>query len=138
MIQMYAPSTSDLISELEVSPSNKVSRRDEKPLDPPRVERAVISNSGQWMATVDSRAGDDAHRGDVYLKIWLWDRKGSSWLLNTRIDRPHGLTPITSVNFRPQTDSTSQQLVTTGADGNIKLWRLRHTTKEGKNAEGWS
>ncbi|TCD65669.1 hypothetical protein EIP91_002342 [Steccherinum ochraceum] len=135
MLQTYNPSTSELISELEVTPSNKVSRRDEKQLDPPRVERAVVSESGLWMATVDGRSGDEAYRGEVYLKVWSWDKKGGSWILNTRIDRPHGLKLVTSVAFRPQAEGASQQLVTTGADGAIKVWRLRQVTKEGKKVE---
>lgn len=136
VIQMYAPSIADLISELEVSPSNKVSRRDERQLDPPQVERAVVSESGEWMATVDGRSGDVAHRGEVYLKLWSWDRKGGYWILNTRIDRPHGLKTVTAVTFRPGNDSTGQQLVTTGADGTIKVWRLRPAAKESKVSEG--
>lgn len=136
MIQMYAPTTADLMSELEVSPSNKISRRDEKQLEPPRVERSVVSESGRWMATVDSRSGDDSYRGEVYLKLWAWDRKSSHWTLNTRIDRPHGLHPVTSVAFRPATGDNNEQLVTTGSDGAIKFWRLRQTRKEGKLAEG--
>ena len=48
-----------LVAELEVSPSNRVSRRDEKALQPSVVERVVVSPSGEWMATVDVREGDD-------------------------------------------------------------------------------
>ncbi|KAH8099362.1 WD40 repeat-like protein [Cristinia sonorae] len=135
MIQMYSPTIADLISELEVSPSNKISRRDDKQLDPPRVERAVVSENGKWMATVDSRAGDEAHRGEVYLKLWSWEKKGGYWTLNTRIDRPHGLKNVTAVTFRPPSEVSSLQLATTGADGAIKIWRLRQVSKEGKNTE---
>ncbi|KAI0079626.1 WD40 repeat-like protein [Panus rudis PR-1116 ss-1] len=136
-LQLYAPSSYKLLHELEVCPSNRISRRDEKPLEPSRVERVVVSDTGAWMATVDSREGDDTVRGEVYLKIWFWT--GRFWVLNTRIDRPHGLKKVTSVVFRPRAqDGAAMQLVTTGDDGNIKLWRLRSSkTKMGKTEEFW-
>lgn len=88
------------------------------------------------MATVDARSGDNGYKGEVYLKMWAWDRKSSYWTLNTRIDRPHGLHSVTSVAFRPATGENGEKLVTTGSDGAIKLWRLRQTRKDGKMAEG--
>ena len=65
--------TSKLLSELEVSPSNRISRRDEKALEPCRVEVSAVSDSGDWMATLDTREGEDSFRGEVYLKMWSWD-----------------------------------------------------------------
>ncbi|OBZ79932.1 WD repeat-containing protein 75 [Grifola frondosa] len=138
-LQTFAPSTSKLVSELEVSPSNRVSRRDEKPLEPSRIERVVVCDSGEWMATIDSREADEAFRGEVYMKIWWWDRKAGFWILNTRIDRPHGLRKVTGVAFRPKTrDQDSLFLVTTGEDGNVKAWRIRSTkTKSGDVEDFW-
>jgi NET1-associated nuclear protein 1 (U3 small nucleolar RNA-associated protein 17) len=82
------------------------------------VEQMTISQSGLWMATVDRREGGTGFRGEVYLKIWQWD--GSDWILNTRIDEPHGYFKVSHVSFSP--DST--YLVTTGEDLNIKTWTL--------------
>ncbi|KAI0830514.1 WD40 repeat-like protein [Trametes gibbosa] len=125
-LQTFSPSTSKLLSELEVSPSNRISRRDEKPLQPSRVERAVLSDSGDWMATIDSREADDSFRAEVYMKIWQWDRKAGFWILNTRIDRPHGLTKVSGVAFRPRARTQDDLLLaTTGDDGHIKTWRIR-------------
>lgn len=120
-LQIYSPSSSKLISELEVSPSNRVSRRDEKSLEPSRVNQAIISASGDWMATVDIRDGDETFRGEVYLKFWRWDSKSEHWELNTRVDRPHGAHNVTYMAFSPR----SNYLVTTGADGLIKTWRTQ-------------
>jgi NET1-associated nuclear protein 1 (U3 small nucleolar RNA-associated protein 17) len=120
-LQTYSPSSSKLISELEISPSNRVSRREDKPIEPAFVQSAVISPSGEWMASLDVRKGDDAFRGEVYLKIWMWDRSTGNWGLNTRIDQPHGLNAVTHTAFSP--DSTN--LVTTGNDGQTKIWRVR-------------
>ncbi|KAL1739499.1 WD40-repeat-containing domain protein [Schizophyllum fasciatum] len=138
-LQVYSPSASQLVSELEVSPSNRVSRRDDVPLEPARVEKAVVSLSGDWMATVDSRAGDDTVRGEVYLKMWAWDRKSSSWALNTRIDRPHGQGRVIDVRFSPSINLEQPlQLVTTGEDGFIKLWRVRSVKgKDGSREDYW-
>lgn len=89
------------------------------------------------MATIDSRDGDDIFRGEIYLKIWRWDRKAGFWILNTRIDRPHGLHSVTSVSFKPTVkDDLSLQLVTTGGDGNVKTWRIRTAKDKEGHSEG--
>ncbi|TFK36968.1 WD40 repeat-like protein [Crucibulum laeve] len=137
-LQIYAPSSSTLVAEIEVSPSNRVSRRDEKAIEPSRVERTVISASGRWMATIDARENDDGFRPEVYLKVWAWDSGTSSWVLNTRIDRPHGLHRVTDMSFSPsKTENQLLHLVTTGADGYVKLWRLRGSKVTGNNQEFW-
>ncbi|KAL7285467.1 hypothetical protein ACG7TL_000564 [Trametes sanguinea] len=135
-LQTFSPSTSKLISELEVSPSNRVSRRDDKPLQPSRVERVVLSDSGDWMATVDCREADESFRAEVYMKIWQWDRKGGFWVLNTRIDRPHGLKNVTGVAFRPCARTRDDLLLaTTGEDGQIRSWRIRSVKTKSEGVE---
>ncbi|EMD41924.1 hypothetical protein CERSUDRAFT_42851 [Gelatoporia subvermispora B] len=138
-LQTFSPSSSRLTHELEVSPSNRVSKRDENPLEPSRVESAVMSEDGQWMATIDSRAADDTFRGEVYLKFWSWEAASGMWTLNTRIDRPHGVERVTSLAFAPgsQTKGTLF-LVSTGGDGHIKTWRIRSVrTKSGDVDDFW-
>ncbi|KAF8913139.1 quinon protein alcohol dehydrogenase-like superfamily [Gymnopilus junonius] len=126
-LQMYSLSNSSIISELEVSPSNRISRRDDKPIIPAIVEKVVVSESGQWMATVDAREGDSAFRSEVYLKIWFWDTRQDNWVLNTRIDRPHGNDKVVDICFNPSVmDPKTAYLITTGGDGRIKLWKLAH------------
>ncbi|TFY70555.1 hypothetical protein EVG20_g2453 [Dentipellis fragilis] len=136
-LQTYSPSASKLLAELEVSPSNRVSRRDEKALEPSRVERTVVSSSGEWMATIDSRAGDESFRGEVYLKFWQWDKASGFWLLNTRVDQPHGPNKVTDIAFNPAS-TDSLLLVTTGEDGNIKSWGMRTSkTRNGMSEVFW-
>ncbi|KAI0031417.1 WD40-repeat-containing domain protein [Vararia minispora EC-137] len=130
-LQTYSLSKSKLIAELEIAPSNRVSRREEKVLEPSRVVCAIVSHSGEWMATVDTRAGDDSFRGEAYLKMWRWEEASSSWVLNTRVNRPHGLTKITSISFSPEPIGL---LVTTGQDGSIKMWRLRSIQSKKKDS----
>ncbi|KAJ7110056.1 WD40 repeat-like protein [Mycena epipterygia] len=137
-LQIYSPISSTLISELEVSPSNRVSRRDEKPIDPCRIERVTISPAGDWLATIDNREGDESSHGESYLKIWWWDRKAGFWILNTRVDRPHGLDKVTDAAFSPASAGQPVFLVTTGADSNIKTWRIRTAKdKSGPTEEFW-
>ncbi|KAJ7293732.1 WD40 repeat-like protein [Mycena rebaudengoi] len=137
-LQIYSPASSTLISELEVSPSNRVSRRDEKPLEPCRVERTTISSSGDWMATIDTREGEEDAHGESYLKIWSWDRKSGLWTLNTRVDRPHGLERVTGVAFSPDSKGHPVYLVTIGADCHVKTWRIRTAkNKTGLSEDFW-
>ncbi|KAG5647763.1 hypothetical protein DXG03_008486 [Asterophora parasitica] len=137
-LQIYSPSSSKLVSELEVSPSNRVSRRDEKPIEPSYVEQVIISPSGEWMASIDVREADDGFRDEIYLKIWWWDQKSGRWTLNTRVDRPHGLKKVTSLTFSPVSEAFAIHLVTTGEDGNVKTWGLRTVkSKAGTTEEFW-
>jgi NET1-associated nuclear protein 1 (U3 small nucleolar RNA-associated protein 17) len=136
-LQVYSPFTSKLIYELEVSPSNKISRRDERPLEPCYIEHTSISSSGDWLASVDCRDRDDGIRGESYLKIWRWDRKIDQWILNTRIDRPHGLQKVTCLAFSPAPrERQSIRLVSTGEDGDVKIWGLRAVKDRSGSTEG--
>jgi NET1-associated nuclear protein 1 (U3 small nucleolar RNA-associated protein 17) len=57
--------------------------------------------------------------------------------LNTRIDRPHRLDRVTSVAFSPGfKDRLTLQLVTTGDDGTVKVWRIRTVTEKNGGVEG--
>jgi NET1-associated nuclear protein 1 (U3 small nucleolar RNA-associated protein 17) len=88
------------------------------------------------MATVDSRIGDEGFRPEVYLKIWWWDRKSDFWILNSRINRPHGLNEITSISFSPTVVREKMLLVTTGEDKQVKTWRLRTNVDRNGEVEG--
>ena len=88
------------------------------------------------MATVDSRIGDEGFRPEVYLKLWWWDRKSGFWILNSRINRPHGLHGITSVSFSPVLAKEKILLVTTGDDKQVKTWRVRTNVDRKGEIEG--
>ncbi|PFH49807.1 hypothetical protein AMATHDRAFT_146767 [Amanita thiersii Skay4041] len=138
-LQIYSPSSSKLLYDLEISPTNRVSRRDEKPIDPPRVEKVAVSPCNRWMATIDAREKDDSFHGETYLKIWEWDHKTGFWILNTRIDRPHGLARVTSLAFSPSPSlSRNVYLASTGDDGAVKIWGIRTVKdKSGQTEEYW-
>ncbi|KAJ8702240.1 NET1-associated nuclear protein 1 [Pleurotus ostreatus] len=136
-LQVYAPFSSELVSEIEISPSNRISRRDETPIEAYRVENTQISASGEWMVTLDCRAGDENFRGDIFLKFWKWHHKPGVWILNTRIDHPHDLGAVTSMAFKSSDSDDPLQLVTTGADSHVKIWRLKSIKTPGEVEESW-
>ncbi|KAG6868876.1 hypothetical protein C0993_008624 [Termitomyces sp. T159_Od127] len=121
-LQLFSPSSEKLVFELEVSPSNRISRRDEKPIEPSFVEQTSLSPSGDWLATIDARYVDDGFRNEIYLKLWRWDVKIGRWTLNTRIDCPHGPHRVTCLTFSP---GLKPLLVTSGEDGAVKTWGLK-------------
>jgi len=125
-----------LIAELEISPSNRVSRPYEKPLEPCRVDQIAISQCGRWLATVDIRDGSDEGFGiEVYLKLWRWYEEENRWDLNTKIDRPHGNHKLHSIAFCPVAQNeTDTLLVSTGGDGNTKTWAMKVQFEKNEDA----
>ncbi|KAJ8084468.1 NET1-associated nuclear protein 1 [Marasmius tenuissimus] len=138
-LQIYSPSHAEVQSEVEISPSNRVSRKDDKPLESSRVRQIAVSPCGQWMASIDSRTGDDDFQDEIHLKLWHWDKKTSTWTLNTRIDRPHGLGSVLDMSFSPRPKGEAESyLVTVGSDGTVKTWRTRpQTSKRSSLEEYW-
>lgn len=127
-----------MIAELEVSPSNRVSRPYEKPLEPCRVDQFAISQCGRWLATVDIRDGSDEGFGlEVYLKLWRWYEAENRWDLNTKIDRPHGNHKLHSIAFCPVAQNeTDTLLVSTGGDGHTKTWAIKVQVEKNEDATG--
>ncbi|CDU24802.1 related to NAN1-U3 snoRNP protein [Sporisorium scitamineum] len=147
-LQFYDPIKDVNTMELEVSPSNRVSRVDEEQIEPTRVERVVFSpfvssktaESGEWMVTFDSRNLSD-FQGEVEvisessLKFWRWNPVNRRYTLNTRIDRPHNGRRLTSITFSP----SSALLVTTASDGKVRSWHLAsRKLKSGKIESYWA
>jgi NET1-associated nuclear protein 1 (U3 small nucleolar RNA-associated protein 17) len=77
-LQFIDPHASSVLFDLEVAPSNRISRRDDKELEPVAVERVAFSPAQDglsvWMATMEGRRGDSAEGGGLVktLKIWQW------------------------------------------------------------------
>lgn len=136
-LQIYSPTSSSLVTEVEVSPSNRVSRPHEKPLEPCRVDQIAISACGRWLATVDLRDGSDEGFGlEVYLKLWGWYESENRWDLNTKVDRPHGNHKVHSISFSPSAQNEmGTLLVSTGGDGNTKTWATKVHTEKNEESE---
>lgn len=145
-IQFIDPIASTVLFDLEVAPSNRVSRRDDKELEPVSVEKVAFSDVqdgvSKWMATTEGRKGDEIEGGGMLknLKIWKWS--GDKYVVNTQSPRPHGISDITTIAFSPipsaasasSTSSTSQAnpyFLTTSIDGTAKIWHVR----QAKNTE---
>lgn len=77
-LQFVDPHSSSVLFDLEVAPSNRVSRRDEKIHESVSVECVAFSDHtegpNRWMATIEGRKGDDAEGGGLVktLKFWRW------------------------------------------------------------------
>jgi NET1-associated nuclear protein 1 (U3 small nucleolar RNA-associated protein 17) len=130
-LQIYSPSTSTLLSELEVSPSNRVSRRDDKPLEVSHVDHVALSSCGLWMATLDTRNGELGYPPEIFLKIWAWSETASEWSLHSRIDQPHGNNHISNIAFGPQSGQNPLYLSSCCEGGTWKIWRLTWKNKIG-------
>ena len=133
-LQFIDPTSSTVLFDLEVNPTNRVSRRDDKELEPVAVEHVAFNDAthgpNRWMATVEGRKGDEVDGGGFVkdLKIWRWthDRYG----ISTQLPRPHAAADVTKVIFSPTTPSTTQPyLLTTSIDGVAKLWHVREAKR---------
>jgi NET1-associated nuclear protein 1 (U3 small nucleolar RNA-associated protein 17) len=135
-LQFYDVQADRLVSQMEVLPSNRVSRPDEVPLEPSRVDRVCFSSSGDWMATIESRG-----MAELALKVWKWDTRSKTYTLNSRIEEPHKGGRVTSMSFSPDLKSNSAAsplLVTTGADHQIRTWRkVEQQVKGARREEFW-
>ncbi|KAL1916581.1 uncharacterized protein VTP21DRAFT_5772 [Calcarisporiella thermophila] len=126
-IQFYNARTDKHVLELEVSPTNRVTRSDNKHITVSHVDHVAFSRSGEWMATVDSR-DDENTKPELYLKFWQFDPDTQSYILNTRADYPHEK-EVTRVVFHPHAKE-SPMCVTVSRDGKFKVWQLqRHSTE---------
>ncbi len=147
-LQFYDPTKDANTAELEVAPSNRVSRVEDEQIEPTRVERVVFSpfvstktaEAGEWMVTFDSRNLSDGEDdveviAESSLKFWRWNPINRRYVLNTRIDRPHNARRITSITFSP----TDALVVTTATDGKVRTWHLAsRKLKSGKNESYWA
>ncbi|KAK4689971.1 NET1-associated nuclear protein 1 (U3 small nucleolar RNA-associated protein 17), partial [Tremellales sp. Uapishka_1] len=142
-LQFIDPLASSVVFDLEVAPSNRVSRRDEKILESVAVEKVAFSGDqdgqSKWMATMEGRSGDDVEGGGFVknLKIWKW--VGERYLVNTQFPRPHAASDISTITFSPLPKSTpspsrgvalpTPYLLTTSIDGTAKIWQVRQAKK---------
>lgn len=144
-IQFLNTVTDDQMMQLEIVPSNRVSRPGKDPLTQSHVEHICFSNDNLWMATVDVKA-----TGETHLRIWQWSQSRNSYMLNTRIDQPHGFdSEILSMSFSPQSYGLARRgprgtlqdaplLVTLGSkQGKCRSWKCTSREVKRKTENYW-
>ncbi|WFD31322.1 NET1-associated nuclear protein 1 [Malassezia sp. CBS 17886] len=132
------------VRDVEIAPSNRVSRPDGEALLPTRVLLVAFSDlmrsgvQAEWMATVDGRdAGMET--SELSLKLWQWDPRRKTYILNTRIDHPHEMA-LTALSFSPRLADDAQTaflLVTAGLDGQMKTWHMASRSIKGGRTESF-
>lgn len=132
-LQFIDPLASSVLFDLEVAPSNRVSKRDDKELSPIAVEHVAFSpprdGRSEWMATVEGRKRDDDEGGGFVqtLKFWRWN--GERYIVNTQYPRPHGSESIASLSFSALGADQEPLALTASLSGTVKIWHPRQTKK---------
>ena len=146
-VQLYSPAHQSSILELEVAPSNRVSRAADKEVDPVRVELAALGtsfNETGWLATAERREADEEEGAAVArtIKVWRWDASLRTYVLTTRLEAPHKA-DVGSLAFSPvpvtlpgAAQPTLLLLSTSAADGVARLWREKRTRFKSGKVEG--
>ena len=118
-LQFIDASSSSVSYDLEVAPSNRVARRDDKEIIPVAVEHIAFTR--HWMATIEGRQGDEAEGGGDVRTLKIWRYEGGQYKINTQLPRPHGSDPVTAMAF-------SEYLLTCSST-EAKLWSVRQAKK---------
>ncbi|WFD42555.1 NET1-associated nuclear protein 1 [Malassezia psittaci] len=140
-LQFVDIATQSHILDVEIVPTNRVSRPEDEALAPPRVQHVAFSlpvqgmTHGEWMATVDGRPGG-SYTSELSLKLWQWNSHSKTYQLNTRIDHPHEK-HVTALSFSPRLGSDGILLATVGDDGQVKTWRVAVRTLRGERTESY-
>lgn len=134
-IQFFSPTLQAHLHELDISPTNRVSRTDERELEPIRVEKVAFApvsrESGRvWMATFDTWQ-DRGYSRESHLKFWIGEPTSNDprrYVLSTRIDQPHGQQTLSGFVFSPSPATGQPKLATCSTDGSVKIWTNRPFT----------
>ncbi|PWN42516.1 WD40 repeat-like protein [Ceraceosorus guamensis] len=149
-LQFYDPINDRHLAEIEITPSNRVSRPDDAPLEPTRVLKVTFSHGAHsdrtpadWMATYEARLLDELET-ERCLKVWKWDHPTGRYGLNTRIADPHAA-GLTALSFSPASPRRARGtkpepiLCTAAKDGQMKTWRpTARKAKGGAAYTSWS
>ncbi|XP_029461844.1 WD repeat-containing protein 75 [Rhinatrema bivittatum] len=100
--------------------------------------KASFSAAGDWLATVEE-GQEKGTELELQLKLWSYDEKIQSFVLNTNINMPHE-DQITSLCFQDidASENATPTLVTASKDGRFKVWLLRDDSDIYRQSTGWS
>ncbi|XP_078460030.1 WD repeat-containing protein 75 [Lampetra planeri] len=121
-LQFYSLGTDELLYDLDIVQQEHIFQRG---LVQTELHKATFDTLGDWLATVEQRAGGLNAEPEIQLKFWAFDVQQQSFVLNTTVAAPHDL-DITAVCFRRQRPGreTESTLVTCSLDGRFKVWTL--------------
>uniref|UniRef100_UPI00398E8318 WD repeat-containing protein 75 n=1 Tax=Pristiophorus japonicus TaxID=55135 RepID=UPI00398E8318 len=93
-------------------------------LNQAEVVKAVFDFQGTWLVTVEEMKEKETEF-QLQMKLWAYDKKKQSFVLNTTINTPHD-NHISALCFQNLNDSRSgpPTLVTAGLDCRFKVWIL--------------
>ncbi|XP_075924225.1 WD repeat-containing protein 75 [Petromyzon marinus] len=136
-LQFYSLGTDELLYDLDIVQQEHIFQRG---LVQTELHKAAFDELGDWLATVEQRAGGLDAEPEIQLKFWAFDVQQQSFVLNTTVAAPHDL-DITAVCFRrqPPGRETESTLVTCSLDGRFKVWTLARdpeAAEEGLKGEG--
>ncbi|CAM9689351.1 unnamed protein product [Lampetra planeri] len=134
-LQFYSLGTDELLYDLDIVQQEHIFQRG---LVQTELHKATFDTLGDWLATVEQRAGGLNAEPEIQLKFWAFDVQQQSFVLNTTVAAPHDL-DITAVCFRRQRPGreTESTLVTCSLDGRFKVWTLARDP-EAAGGVNWS
>ncbi|CAM9603683.1 unnamed protein product [Lampetra fluviatilis] len=134
-LQFYSLGTDELLYDLDIVQQEHIFQRG---LVQTELHKAAFDTLGDWLATVEQRAGGLNAEPEIQLKFWAFDVQQQSFVLNTTVAAPHDL-DITAVCFRRQRPGreTESTLVTCSLDGRFKVWTLARDP-EAAGGVNWS
>uniref|UniRef100_A0A8C5Q9A3 WD repeat domain 75 n=1 Tax=Leptobrachium leishanense TaxID=445787 RepID=A0A8C5Q9A3_9ANUR len=131
-LQFYSLQNDKQIYNLDIVQQEFVQQAGLQYLD---LVKTAFNHKGDWLATVEELQGPDADEPETQVKLWEFEEKSQSFILNTTINMPHE-GQITCLCFQ-NSEKETPMLVTTGKDGLFKVWVLRDDSDIYKQSSGW-
>lgn len=127
----YDPAEDREVYSLDITHENFISG--DPQTDGAHAQITRVANQGDdksdeaWMATMETSTIEQ-DLVESRLKFWKLSQADKWWRLNTVINHPHSK-DVTRLCFRPMSSHSSQPyMVSTGADGMVKLWGFQQST----------
>ncbi|KAI8137418.1 WD40-repeat-containing domain protein [Fennellomyces sp. T-0311] len=135
-VQFYNCASDAHVSENEVVPVSRLQSVER--LTRANVQHVAFLSNGEWMATVDIR-DDLVNTPEQHLKFWRWDPDTQSYVLHTRVVKPHA-GKITSLTFNPASTRGRPMAITTSKDKTFKVWHFTSDLGRAydKDEEAWT